>query len=130
MKTTTLRLIAAASIAMLGTAVNAAEADLDYPWHNAPFVQQSNTTRAAVSAAAVVARSNHMLDVGEAGLMPTAFMATKTRAQVLAEAREAQRLGLVAHGEVSAPSATPEQLRMIADAGLRARGATAVAQMR
>lgn len=130
MNTTTLRLIAAASIAVLGATVNAAEADLDYPWHNAPFVQQSNTTRAAVSAAAVVARSNHMLDVGEAGLMPAAFVATKTRTQVVAEAREARRLGLVGYGEASAPTATPAQLRMIADAGLRARGDTAVAQMR
>jgi hypothetical protein len=126
---TTLRLIASASLALLGTA-HAAEADLDYPWHNAPFVQQSNTTRADVSAAAQVARMNHQLDIGEAGLMPAPFVAMKTRAQVVAELRTAQRLGLVGHGEVSAPSATPEQLRMIADAGLRARGDTAVARMR
>lgn len=126
---TTLRLMAAASIALLGSA-QAAEADLDYPWHNAPFVQQSNTTRADVMAAAVAARMNHMLDVGEAGLMPAAFVATKTRTQVVAELRAAQRLGLVDHGEVSAPSATPEQQRMIADAGLRARADTAVAHKR
>lgn len=126
---TTLRLLAAASIALLGTA-HAAEADLDYPWHNAPFVQQSNTTRADVTAAAQVARKNHMLDSGEAGLMPTTFVASKTRMQVVAELQATQRLGLVGHGEVSAPSATPEQLRLIADAGLRARGDTAVARMR
>lgn len=126
---TTLRLMAAASIALLGSA-QAAEADLDYPWHNAPFVQQSNTTRADVMAAAVAARMNHMLDVGEAGLMPAAFVATKTRTQVVAELHAAQRLGLVGHGEVSVPSATPEQQRMIADAGLRARADTAVAHKR
>jgi hypothetical protein len=127
---TTLRLIAAASIAVLGSTAQAAEADLDYPWHNAPFVQQSSTTRADVSAAARVARMNQMLDVGEAGLMPAAFIATKTRAQVVAELRAAQRLGLVGHGEANAPAATTEQLRQIADAGLRARSDTAVAQKR
>jgi hypothetical protein len=83
-----------------------------------------------VSAAAQVARMNQGLDVGEAGLMPAAFVATKSRAQVVAELREARRLGLVGHGEVGAPSATPEQLRMIAGAGLRARGDSAIAQMR
>jgi len=127
---TPLRLMATACIAVLGTAAHAAEADLDHPWHNAPFVQQSNTTRADVTAAAQVARKNLMLDVGEAGLMPAAAVAMKTRAQVVAELHEAQRLGLVGHGEVSAPSATPPQLRLIADAGLRARGDAAVAQMR
>jgi hypothetical protein len=126
---TTLRLFAVASIALLGTA-HAAEADLDYPWHNAPFVQKSGTTRADVSAVARIARMNHGLDVGEAGLMPTPFVATKTRTQVVAELRAAQRLGLVGHGEAGAPSATPEQLRMIAGAGLRARGDTTVAQKR
>jgi hypothetical protein len=126
---TTLRLFAVASIALLGS-VQAAEADLDSPWHNAPFVQQSSTTRADVSAAAQVARMHRGLDVGEAGLMPAPFVATKTRTQVVAELRAAQRLGLVGHGEAGAPSATPEQLRMIAGAGLRARGDTAVAQKR
>jgi hypothetical protein len=126
---TPLRLMAAASMALLG-AVHAAEADLDYPWHNTPFVQKSDITRADVSAGAQVARMNQGLDVGEAGLMPAAFVATKSRAQVVAELREARRLGLVGHGEVGAPSATPEQLRMIAGAGLRARGDSAIAQMR
>jgi hypothetical protein len=93
-------------------------------------VQKSGTTRADVSAAAQVARMNQGLDVGEAGLMPAPFVATKTRTQVVAELRAAQRLGLVGHGEAGAPSATPEQLRMIAGAGLRARGDTAVAQKR
>lgn len=126
---TTLRLLAAASIAVLGSA-HASEADRDYPWHNAPFVQQSSTTRADVVAALNVARANGQLDVGEAGLMPAAFKSMKTRGQVVAELREAQRLGLVGHGELSAPAASAEQLRQIADAGLRARGDAAVAQMR
>lgn len=125
----TLRLLAVASLAVIGSA-QASEADSDYPWHNAPFVQQSSTTRADVIAALNVARANNQLDVGEAGLMPAAAKSLKTRAQVVAELHEARRLGLVGHGEVSAPAASAEQLRRIADAGLHARGDTAMAQMR
>jgi hypothetical protein len=44
----------------------------------------------------------------------------KTRAQVVAETREAARLGLIGAGEMSAPEATPEQRRLIAEAGSRA----------
>jgi len=43
-----------------------------------------------------------------------------SRAQVVAELREAQRLGLIPEGEGDVPSATPEQAQMIADAGRRA----------
>jgi hypothetical protein len=45
---------------------------------------------------------------------------TKTRAQVVAEMREAQRLGLLNFGEGDVPVATPEQERLIADAGRKA----------
>jgi hypothetical protein len=45
---------------------------------------------------------------------------TKTRAQVVAEMREAQRLGLLSYGEGDVPVATPEQERLIADAGRKA----------
>jgi uncharacterized protein (DUF2126 family) len=50
---------------------------------------------------------------------PQAVASTVTRAQVAAEAAEAQRLNLVARGEIS-PIATAEQLRAIAQAGERA----------
>lgn len=50
---------------------------------------------------------------------------TLTRAQVVAEAVEARRLGLIAYGERSAPMATPEQLDRIRMAGLRALSMTA-----
>ena len=50
---------------------------------------------------------------------------TLTRAQVVAEAVEARRLGLIAHGESSAPIATPAQLDRIRMAGLRALSMTA-----
>lgn len=51
--------------------------------------------------------------------LPQPVTSTVTRAQVAAEAAEAQRLNLVARGEIS-PIATPEQLRAIAQAGERA----------
>lgn len=44
-----------------------------------------------------------------------------TRAQVVAETREAARLGLLNVGEAGTVNATPEQLRQIEQAGLRAR---------
>lgn len=51
-----------------------------------------------------------------------------TRAQVVAELREAQRLGLVSvGGEGDIPTATPQQRQMIALAGLRAQNASPVA---
>jgi hypothetical protein len=45
------------------------------------------------------------------------FSSTVTRAVVLAELREAQRLGLVSIGEGNMPIATAEQERLIAKAG-------------
>lgn len=130
MSTRTLsRLVLATAFAALGSA-HAAEADLDYPWHDAPFVQASGgVQRADVIAAALAARAAGQLDVGEAGAMPPIAVGAKTRAQVIAELQEARRHGLVGHGESNAPMASAEQLRRIADAGLRARGAdTALAQ--
>jgi Domain of unknown function (DUF4148) len=44
----------------------------------------------------------------------------KTRAQVLAETAEARRLGLIVYGEADIPVATPEQEKLIAEAGKRA----------
>lgn len=44
----------------------------------------------------------------------------KTRAQVVAETREAARLGLLNVGETGTVDITPEQLRQIDQAGLRA----------
>lgn len=48
------------------------------------------------------------------------FQSTKSRAQVMAEAVEAGRLGLVVHGELPMPQATPAQLESIRLAGERA----------
>jgi hypothetical protein len=46
--------------------------------------------------------------------------ASRTRAQVVAETREAARLGLLNHGEAGPPEATPEQTHQIEEAGIRA----------
>jgi hypothetical protein len=55
-----------------------------------------------------------------ASLGETGTARTKSRAQVIAETREADRLGLLSHGESYAVEATPEQTRQIEQAGLRA----------
>ena len=54
---------------------------------------------------------------------------TVSRARVVGELKEAQRLGLITVGEESIPSLTPEQIRMIALAGDEAeRGAPVAAR--
>ncbi len=40
---------------------------------------------------------------------PEAVSSTLTRAQVVADLREAQRLGQISHGEIAVQTATPEQ---------------------
>ena len=58
--------------------------------------------------------------VGEPGAAPTEVVANKSRAQVVAETREAARLGLLNYGEAGPVQATPEQAHQIEQAGLRA----------
>jgi hypothetical protein len=50
-----------------------------------------------------------------------------SRARVVAELREAQRLGLIPNGEQSIPEMSAEQARLIAEAGDRADANAAVA---
>ena len=60
--------------------------------------------------------------IGEAGEKVSPVTSAKTRAQVVAETREAARLGLLNNvGEAGfTTDVTPEQLRQIEQAGLRA----------
>lgn len=51
---------------------------------------------------------------------PPAAVPGKSRAEVIAELREAQRLGLVSVGEAGVPESTPHQEALIAAAGRRA----------
>jgi hypothetical protein len=95
---------------------------------NASMPEQGNfvstKSRAEVRAEAIAATragSNARSD-GELERQLTAgFKSEKTRAQVVAETREARRLGLMDHRYESEPVvATAEQLRLIAQAGERA----------
>ncbi len=84
----------------------------------------STTSRADVRAEAIAARRASVFTYGENASMPdpSSFVSTKTRAEVVAELREAQRLGLLpSRGDAAEPLLpTPEQLRLIGEAGQRA----------
>jgi 4-hydroxyphenylpyruvate dioxygenase-like putative hemolysin len=59
--------------------------------------------------------------ISEAGVKPSDASPAKTRAQLVAETREAARLGLLKVGEDGiAVNVTPEQLHQIEQAGLQA----------
>ena len=79
---------------------------------------QSTVSRAAVHADTVAALKAGTIERGEASVDHRVFVSVKTRDQVAAEAREALRLGVVAHGEGPAPVVTPEQAESIRLAGL------------
>jgi hypothetical protein len=66
--------------------------------------------------------------IGEASAPLSREPYLKTREQVVAETREAARLGLLNVGEAGTVSATPEQLRQIEQAGLRARAVQSAAK--
>jgi hypothetical protein len=55
-------------------------------------------------------------------------VSTMTRAQVIAELHEAQRLGLIVNGEGDFPVMTPLQIQMVANAGSQAADPGQVAQ--
>lgn len=82
-------------------------------------VLQSSTTRAEVIAVLKATPRSDAAFAGEASAAPKAA-SQLSRAQVLAEAREALRLGLTetSYGEVRV--ATPAQLEQVRAAGLRA----------
>lgn len=81
---------------------------------------RSVVARDAVRADAIAALKAGLIERGEASIDRQVHVATKSRAQVAAEAREALRLGLVGHGEGPAPLATPAQAEQIRLAGLQA----------
>lgn len=56
-------------------------------------------------------------DGGERGYLVAEVSSSRSRAEVVAELREAQRLGLLSVGEGDAPIATAEQEQLIAKAG-------------
>lgn len=83
----------------------------------------STLTRAEVQAQAIAARDAGQLGNQESPDLVIAAGTPKTRAQVVAETREAQRLGLLNQSETDFPKvATAEQNELIRQAGLRAVG--------
>jgi hypothetical protein len=90
----------------------------------------STKSRAEVRAETLVAIDRGQIARNDADATRLAFAdfaPSKTRIQVLAEAAEARRLGLIPTGDGQSPIATPEQLEQIRLAGLRTR-APVVAQ--
>jgi len=81
----------------------------------------SSKSRAEVQADLKVAQATGQMPVfGEIGVRPIPSPSVKTRAQVVAETREAARLGLLVNrGELGPRIATPEEERQIELAGLR-----------
>src|SRR5262245_18873638 len=81
----------------------------------------SSKSRAEVAGDLRAARAAGELPVfGEIGVRLADAPSTKSRAQVVAETREAQRLGLISYGELGTRQATPEEERQIRMAGLQA----------
>ena len=116
MKTANLALL----VLLAGAAgVVSAQGPTNYPEETPSLTAK---TRAQVNAELAEARRLGQIVYGEVDVpsVESPMVATKTRAQVNAELAEARRLGLVVYGEADSPIATPEQERMIAEAGRRA----------
>jgi|LNFM01.1.fsa_nt_gb hypothetical protein len=91
-----------------------------------PFVSQPSTlTRAEVRADLVAAIAAGAIAQGELGHVWSPRASERSRAEVVAELIEAQRLGLTRVTEAGAPVATAEQLQLIRRAGERAATMTA-----
>jgi len=85
------------------------------------WTSESGKSRAEVVAEFEEAQRLGLITQGEESLkVVTDGMPEKSRAEVIAELEEAQRLGLITHGEEGVKVATPEQERMIVEAGRRA----------
>jgi hypothetical protein len=114
----TRKLVLASSIALIATGAFADSGDVNInDWAN----QSSTITREQVKQEMREAYARGDRDCGERGYVAAETPSTpRSRAEVVAELREAQRLGLLSVGEGNAPTATPEQERMIAEAGKQA----------
>ncbi len=110
----TLKTLAAVLVTVATTGAMAQEATLDTWTQSAKSV----VSRQAVHNDAVAARVAGTIEFGEASgrNFTRSFQPQLTRAQVVAEATEARRLGLVQDGEVQRV-ATPRELAAIARAG-------------
>lgn len=119
-KLLTLATLAAAvsSTLLLSLPASAQEATPDYPQR-----YTSTVSRADVRADAILARASGQIVDGERSYVAPVIGMPMSRAQVVAELREAQRLGLLAHGEQTVIP-TAAQLESVRTAGLQAIGIT------
>jgi hypothetical protein len=104
------------------TAAQAGEASYDYP-----VAIQSTLTRADVVADAARALAAGEVSRGELAYVAPVYALAKTRAQVVAETREAFRLGLISGREVDVQP-TAAQLELVKLAGLKALDMIVVAR--
>ena len=106
--------VLAASLALAMSGAFASSADLhinDWPSSG------STVTREQVRQEMLDAYARGDRDDGERGYVVAETQPSRSRAEVVAELREAKRLGLVSVGESDAPVATAEQEHLIAKAG-------------
>lgn len=104
-------------------ALGAQSAMAESPVYEPPQPITSTVSREDVTRATLAATQAGTIVKGEANfeLPKTVTDSGQTRAQVLAEAIEARRLGLIAQGELPLREATQVELEQIRQAGLRAR---------
>ncbi len=86
----------------------------------------STKTRTDVRAELTAAQFAGELPVGEVGARFADVPSVKTRAQVVAETREAARLGLLRNREIGRLPTTFAEQQLIRQAGLRAIGVTQI----
>ncbi len=105
-------------VASLALATTGAFADPSDPHINDWSTFGSSVTREQVQQEMRDAYVRGDRDFGERGYVAAATSSSpRSRAEVLAELREAQRLGLISVGEGDVPIATAEQESLIAKAG-------------
>jgi hypothetical protein len=118
MNTKTFIATAAALLGYFATVTNALAANVE-AWDNRPMATTSTVSRAEVRDAFLQARAAGFAAPAEVGVETLPVGAGKTRAQVVAETREAARIGAIQNAEQTVP-VTVEQLQRIDMAGLRA----------
>ncbi len=105
-------LVASLALAMSGAFASTADLHInDWPSSG------SSVTREQVQREMLDAYARGDRDYGERGVVIAETQPSRSRAEVLAELREATRLGLISVGESDAPVATAEQEHLIAKAG-------------
>jgi hypothetical protein len=117
------KLIAGAVLASLSFAASADRADRrdeHYFWENRAITSAPAGVR---TTAAPHRESAPAVAFGERGFRFVIPPSTRSRAEVIAELREAQRLGLLGYGEADPRLPTPEEAALIGAAGRAAAAA-------